>query len=221
MESPKNEMNMRYTAEQLKNRLEKELPVMRQNYNSLQNIEGFGILPMVVHNISLCVSERVYLFIEPTLLLYKAILPKRNLLGLFKKSLSDNEKEIEKRISFMDDLLRQELALYNEQLEEAKADIKREKKEQRKAEKLGNTAVHSIPTLAERIVNFRHIEIDMYEFLYPYMALVGRGKIEQNEQQIEALQRMRDIAMTILAEFIPKREQALNTCNTILQSDVE
>ncbi len=220
MESPKNEMNMRYTAEQLKNRLEKELPIMRQNYNSLQNIEGFGILPMVVHNISLCVSERVYLFIEPTLLLYKAVLPKRNLLGLLKRSLSDNEKEIEKRISFMDDLLCKELALYNEQLEEAKADIKREKKEQRKAEKSGNTA-QPIPTLTERIVNFRHVEIDMYEFLYPYMVLVGRGEIEQNEQQIEVLQKMRDIATAILAEFIPKREQALNTCNTILQSDVE
>ncbi len=220
MESPKNEMNMRYTAEQLKNRLENELPIMRQNYNSLQNIEGFGILPMVVHNISLCVSERVYLFIEPTLFLYKAVLPKRNLLGLLKGSLSDNEREIKKRISFMDDLLRKELALYNEQLEEAKADIKREKKEQRKAEKTGNT-VQSIPTLAERIVNFRHIEIDMYEFLYPYMVLVGRGEIEQNEQQIEVLQKMRDIATAILAEFIPKREQALNTCNTILQSDVE
>lgn len=220
MESPKNEMNMRYTAEQLKNRLEKELPIMRQNYNSLQNIEGFSILPMVVHNISLCVSERVYLFIEPTLLLYKAVLPKRNLLGLLKRSLSGNEKEIEKRISFMDDLLRKELALYNEQLEEAKADIKREKKEQRKAEKTGNTA-QPIPTLTERIVNFRHVEIDMYEFLYPYMVLVGRGEIEQNEQQIEVLQKMRDIATAILAEFIPKREQTLNTCNTILQSDVE
>lgn len=220
MESPKNEMNMRYTAEQLKNRLEKELPIMRQNYNSLQNIEGFSILPMVVHNISLCVSERVYLFIEPTLLLYKALLPKRNLLGLLKRSLSGNEKEIEKRISFMDDLLRKELALYNEQLEEAKADIKREKKEQRKAEKTGNTA-QPIPTLTERIVNFRHVEIDMYEFLYPYMVLVGSGEIEQNEQQIEVLQKMRDIATAILAEFIPKREQALNTCNTILQSDVE
>ncbi len=192
---------------------------MRQNYNSLQNIAGFGILPMVVHNISLCVSERVYLFIEPTLLLYKAVLPKRKL-GLFKKSLSDNEKEIEKRISFMDDLLRQELALYNKQLEEAKADIKREKKEPRRAEKNGNTA-QPIPTLTERIVNFRHVEIDMYEFLYPYMVLVGRGEIEQNEQQIEVLQKMRDIATAILAEFIPKREQALNTCNTILQSDVE
>ena len=220
MESPKNEMNMRYTAEQLKNRLEKELPIMRQNYNSLQNIEGFSILPMVVHNISLCVSERVYLFIEPTLLLYKAVLPKRNLLGLLKRSLSGNEKEIEKRISFMDDLLRKELALYNEQLEEAKADIKREKKEQRKAEKTGNTA-QLIPTLTERIVNFRHVEIDMYEFLYPYMVLVGRGEIEQNEQQIEVLQKMRDIATAILDEFIPKREQTLNTCNTILQSDVE
>ena len=220
MESPKNEMNMRDTAEQLKNRLEKELPIMRQNYNSLQNIEGFSILPMVVHNISLCVSERVYLFIEPTLLLYKAVLPKRNLLGLLKRSLSGNEKEIEKRISFMDDLLRKELALYNEQLEEAKADIKREKKEQRKAEKTGNTA-QPIPTLTERIVNFRHVEIDMYEFLYPYMVLVGRGEIEQNEQQIEVLQKMRDIATAILAEFIPKREQTLNTCNTILQSDVE
>ena len=220
MESPKNEMNMRYTAEQLKKRLEKELPIMRQNYNSLLNIEGFGILPMVVHNISLCVSERVYLFIEPTLLLYKAVLPKRNLIGLLKRSLSGNEKEIEKRISFMDDLLRKELALYNEQLGEAKADIKREKKEQRKAEKTGNTA-QPIPTLTERIVNFRHVEIDMYEFLYPYMVLVGRGEIEQNEQQIEILQKIRDIATTILAEFIPKREQALNTCNTILQSDVE
>ncbi len=212
---------MRYTAEQLKSRLEKELPIMRQNYKSLQRTEDFSIVPMAVHNISLCVSERVYLFIKPTIRLYEAMLPKRGFLGAFSKSLSDNEKEIKKRIAFLNDILRQELALYNEQLEEAQEDIKREKKEQKKAAKEGKTAVQQVPPLLDRVANFRHIEVDMYEFLYPYMVLVSRGEIEPNEQQIEEMQKMHDIALAILREFIPKREQALETCNTILQSDVE
>lgn len=216
MESPKNEMNMRYTAAQLKKRLESELPIMRQNYKSLQNIEGFSIVPMVVHNISLCVSERVYLFIEPTLRLYKTLLPKRKL-GLFRKTVSDNEKEIQKRIDFLTDILEKETALYNEQIEDAKADIKKEKM----AQKASKTSGQQIPSLAERIANFRHVEIDMYEFLFPYMVLVSRGEIEQKEPQIDELQKMHDIALSILNEFIPKREQALKTCDTILQSDVE
>ncbi len=214
MEKVKDEMNMRYTAAQLKKRLESELPIMRQNYRSLQNTQDLGIVPMIVHNLSLCVSERGYLFIEPTLRLYKAMLPKRKL-RLF-TTLSDNEKEIRKRIIFLDDLLRKEHELYNAQLDEAKADIKREKAEQK--EKAPSQAV---PTLAERAANFRHVEIDIYEFLYPYMVLVGRGELTPNKQQTEELQKMHAIARDILGEFIPKREQALETCNTILQSDVE
>ncbi len=142
------------------------------------------------------------------------MLPKRKL-RLF-TTLSDNEKEIRKRIIFLDDLLRKEQELYNAQLDEAKSDIKREKAEQK--EKASSQAV---PTLAERAANFRHVEIDIYEFLYPYMALVGRGELTPNEQQTEELWEMHAIARNILEEFIPKREQALETCNTILQSDVE
>lgn len=120
-----------------------------------------------------------------------------------------NKKEIEKRIIFLEELVRRERTLYNEQLEEAKEDIKREKK------------THSagvIAPLKERIDYFRHVEIDMYEFLYPYMILVNRGEIEQDERQIDELRTMRKIAQDILQEFIPKREAALNTCNEILNS---
>jgi hypothetical protein len=210
-ESKKQEMDMRYTAEQLKARLVKELPIMRQNHTSLvKHTEGILFsLPMIIHNISLCVSERVYLFIEPTLRLYKTLLPKHRL-GVFKK-LSNNEKEIEKRITFLEDLVNKEHALYNEQLDEAKADIKREKKNAK------DDAQPIIP-LSERIESFRHIEIDMYEFLYPYMVLVTRGEIEQTEQQLDELHKMQQIALSILTEFIPKREKTLVTCNTVLSS---
>lgn len=204
-------MDMRYTAEQLKARLEKELPIMRQNNHSLQNSDNdmFYNLPLIVHNISLCVGERVYLFIEPTLRLYKAVLlHKRRFLA----KQSGNEKEIEKRISFLEDLVSKEQILYNEQLDEAKEDIKREKTEKDNAQ--------SVASLSERIENFRHIEIDMYEFLYPYMILVTRGEIKQDEKQLNELRKMRDTALSILAEFIPKREKTLETCNTILISDV-
>ncbi len=216
------ELNMRYTAEQLKERLQKELPIMRQNYHSLLNTqtETFFNLPMTVHNISLCVSERAYLFIKPTLRLYKAALPRqKRKLGLLRVKRTANEKEIEKRIAFMEELLKNEFALYNEQLEEAKEDIKREKKAQKEAEEAG-CGCQSVPPLAERVDSFRHVEIDMYEFLYPYMVLVSRGEIVQNEQQVEELRKMHTLAIDIYKEFIPKRENALETCNAILASDV-
>lgn len=220
--SEKREMNMRYTAEQLKQRLEKELPIMRQNFRSLQECgnETFFNLPMTVHNISLCVSERGHLFIAPTLRLYKAALPKqKRKWGILRTERTTNEKEIEKRIAFMEELLKSELALYNEQLEEAKEDIKREKKAQKAQEEAGHGS-QSIPPLAERIESFRHVEIDMYEFLYPYMVLVSRGEIVQNEQQVEELRKMHTLAIDIYKEFIPKREHTLETCNAILASDV-
>ena len=220
--SEKREMNMRYTAEQLKQRLEKELPIMRQNFRSLQECgnETFFNLPMTVHNISLCVSERGHLFIAPTLRLYKAALPKqKRKWGILRTERTTNEKEIEKRIAFMEELLKSELALYNEQLEEAKEDIKREKKAQKAQEEAGHGS-QSIPPLAERIESFRHVEIDIYEFLYPYMVLVSRGEIVQNEQQVEELRKMHTLAIDIYKEFIPKREHTLETCNAILASDV-
>lgn len=221
--SEKREMNMRYTAEQLKQRLEKELPIMRQNFRSLQECgnETFFNLPMTVHNISLCVSERGHLFIAPTLRLYKAALPKqKRKWGILRTERTTNEKEIEKRIAFMEKLLKSEFALYNEQLEEAKEDIKREKKAQKEAEKTGRGS-QSVPSLAERIAYFRHVEVDMYEFLYPYMVLVSRGEIVQNEQQVKELRIMHELATDIYKEFIPKREQTLETCNAILASDVD
>ena len=220
--SKQQELNMRYTAEQLKQRLEKELPIMRQNFRSLQvcGNESFFNLPMTVHNISLCVSERAYLFIEPTLRLYKAVLPKqKRKCGLLRTKRTANEKEIEKRIAFMEELLKSEFALRNEQLEEAKEDIEHEKKAQKEAEEAGRGS-QSIPPLAERIESFRHVEIDMYEFLYPYMVLVSRGEIVQSKQQVEELCQMHKVAIDIYKEFIPKREHALETCNAILASDV-
>ena len=220
VKSKQQELNMRYTAEQLKARLHDELPIMRTNYYSLSNSkdETFFNLPMTVHNISLCVSERAYLFIEPTLRLFKAILPKqKSKFWLSRVKRTDNEMEIEKRISFMEELLKSENALYNEQLEEAKEDIKREKKAQKEA----GHGSQSIPSLAERMESFRHVEIDMYEFLYPYMVLVSRGEIVQNEQQVEELRIMHELATDIYKEFIPKREQTLETCNAILASDVD
>lgn len=210
MENKTQELGMQYTAAHLKERLQKELPVMRENAVSILNSSNdyIGNLPMIVHNLSICVSERAYLFIEPTLRLYRALLPKQKWC-IRKVVQTPNKKEIEKRIIFLEELVRRERTLYNEQLEEAKEDIKREKK------------THSagvIAPLKERIDYFRHVEIDMYEFLYPYMILVNRGEIEQDERQIDELRTMRKIAQDILQEFIPKREAALNTCNEILNS---
>lgn len=221
--SEKQEMNMRYTAEQLKQRLEKELPIMRQNFRSLQERgdETFFNLPITVHNISLCVSERGHLFIAPTLRLYKASLPKqKRKWGILRMERTANEKEIEKRIAFMENLLKSEFALYNEQLEEAKEDIKHEKEAQKEAEKAGHDS-QFVPSLSKRIEYFRHVEVDMYEFLYPYMVLVSRGEIVQSEEQIKELRLMHELTIDIYKEFIPKREHALETCNAILASNVD
>lgn len=211
MENNKPVLDMHYTAEQLKKRLEKELPIMRQNLASLESDDD-GVLfrlPMAVHNISLCVSERVYLFIEPTIKLYKMALPEK-VLGIFKQSLTADEKEIEKRVAFMEELLSKERRLYNKQLEEAKADIKREKKDA--------TDKTKVATLRDRIEAFRHVEVDMYEFLYPYMMLVVRGEIEFGDEQREVLRGMRNSALYIFRSTIPKRETALETCNKVLTS---
>lgn len=212
MENNKPVLDMHYTAEQLKERLEKELPIMRQNLASLESDDD-GVLfrlPMAVHNISLCVSERVYLFIEPTLKLYKMALPKK-ILGIFKQSLTADEKEIEKRVAFMEELLSKERRLYNKQLEEAKADIKREKKDA--------TDKTKIATLRDRMEAFSHVEVDMYEFLLPYMMLVVQGKIEFGDEQKELLNVMRNLALYIFRTTIPKRETTLDTCNKVLASN--
>lgn len=211
MVNSKQVLDMHYTAEQLKTRLEKELPIMRQNLASLEAHDD-GVLfrlPMAIHNISICVSERVFLFIEPTLKLYKMALPEK-VLGIFKQSLTDDEKEIEKRVAFMEELLSKERRLYNKQLEEAKADIKREKKEA--------TDKTKVADLHDRIEAFSHVEVDMYEFLYPYMMLVIQGKIEYGEEQKEQLNIMRELALYVFRSTIPKREVALDTCNKVLAS---
>ena len=220
------EGNMRYVAENLKKRLEQELPVMRRDLESLKQLPQ-GITPLSVHNISLCVSERVYLFIEPVLRIYKAVLPKqKRKFGIFKVERTEDEKQIEKRIAFLEDLQRKECLFYNQQLEEAKADIKREKKEfkaaQEAAAKEGKEPpTANIPSLQERIEHFRHIEIDMYEFIFPLVALEGRGAIEVDERYNDEINKMREIAIAIYEEFIPKREKALETAIMVLNSQNE
>lgn len=220
------ELNMRYVAKELKERLEKELPIMRRDLESLKALQQ-GIYPFAVHNISICVYERVYLFIEPTLRLYKAVLPKqRRKFGIIKVDRTEDEKQMEKRIAFLEDILRTEHALYNEQLERAKEDIKREKKEYKEAQaaaaKEGRTLQPlNIPSLQERIEFFKHVEIDMYDFIYPLIALAGRGAIEPNEIYTDEINNMRMIAIRILEEFIPKREAALEAAIKVLNSQTE
>jgi len=227
MENNKAELNMRYTASELKKRLENEIPVMKADLVLLTKVAP-GFSPMVVHNISLCVPERVYLFLEPTLRLYKAALPNRKskFFGLIKQERTEDEKQMEKRIDFIEDLISREHALYNEQLEDAKADIKAEKKafkdEQAAAAKEGRTlAERKITPLSERIEHFRHVEVDVYEFIFPLVSLANRGVIELDDSFVDEYSRMRELAIKIYEEFIPKREKALETCNQILASATE
>lgn len=226
MEKAKNKHSMRYVAEEIAKRLESQLPVMRRDLRMLRAISK-GLMPLTIHNISLCVEERVYMFIEPTLRLYKSALPKqKKKFGIFKVERTDDEKKIEERITFLEDLLRREHTLYNTQLDEAKEDIKREKKalkeEQEAAAKDGRTlAERPIATLQERIEYFRHVEIDMYEFVFPLVALEGRGIIHPDEQFYEEIDNIRKIAIAIYEEFIPKREQALANAKEILASSTD
>ena len=206
---------MRYVALNVKKRLEEQLPVMRHDLDVLKRLQH-GLYPIAVHNISLCVEERVYLFIEPVLRMYQAVLPKqKRKMGVFKIERTEDEKQMEKRIVFLDDLLRKEHALYNEQLMQAKADIKREKKEATDEKKA------DIPSLQERIEFFRHVDIDMYDFILPLMALEGQGKLETNQQYRDLLNQIREIAIRILEEFIPKREKALETAIQVLNAQTE
>lgn len=227
MENNKPELNMRYTASELKKRLEKEIPAMKQDLESLKKMPQ-GFTPLTAHNISVCVSERVYLYLEPTLRLYKAALPKQKskFFGLIKEERTEDEKQMEKRIDFIEDLISREHALYNEQLEDAKADIKAEKKafkeEQAAAAKEGRTLEErKITPLSERIEHFRHVDVDVYEFIFPLVALANRGVIELDDRFVDECNHMRELAIKIYEEFIPKREKALETCNQILASATE
>lgn len=220
------EGNMRYVAEKLKERLEKELPVMRRDLESLKALSN-GLLPLAVHNISLCVNERIYLFIEPVLRTYQETLPKQKYkFGIIPLERTEDEKQMLKRIAFLEDLVRKEHILYNQQLAQAKKDIKDEKKkykaDQEAAAKEGKT-IHpmNIPSLQERIEFFKHIEIDMYDFIFPLIALEGRGVLEPNERYYEEINHMREIAISILEEFIPKREKTLETAIQVLNSQNE
>ena len=220
------EGNMRYVAEKLKERLEKELPVMRRDLESLTQIQQ-GLLPLAVHNISLCVNERIYLFIEPVLRTYKEALPKqKRKFGIIPLERTEDEKQMLKRIAFLEDLVRKEHILYNQQLAQAKKDIKDEKKkykaDKEAAAKEGKTIPPmNIPSLQERIEFFKHIEIDMYDFIFPLIVLEGRGVLEPNERYYDEINHIREIAISILEEFIPKREKALETAIQVLNSQNE
>ena len=210
----KKELSVRTTATQLKARLEAELPIMRGDYNKLVAMDDSTLLslPMILHNLSVCVTERVFIFIEPMLDLYKESRPRKR--GMFRMRKSDNERHMDERIKFLKELMEREDAMFDKQMEMAREDIRREKKQ------VKDKDAH-IPTLSERIPFFTHVEFDLYEFLFPYVIMVTRGDLEYGEPQMNTLRTIRARALNILEEFIPKREKALETCNKILESDVQ
>ena len=78
-----------------------------------------------------------------------------------------------------------------------------------------------ITPLSERIEHFRHVEVDVYEFIFPLVALANRGVIELDDRFVDECNHMRELAIKIYEEFIPKRGKALETCNQILASATE
>lgn len=192
---------MTYTATNLKARLEKEIPILKGNYATLSdNPTNYYSLPLTIHNICLCVGERAYMFIRPTIDLYT----------LMSNDLQGTDKEeVTKRLEFLRKLEKDEDNLYSDQLTSAMADIEQEIKDNKE----------EVPTIDERIEYFQHIELNLYEFIYPFFYLVKNGTIALTEDYTAILNELVKLSLGILKEFIPKRETALQTCNTVLRND--
>jgi len=197
----------RRSVESTKERLEKELPIMRQNLETLKaNEENYNVLAMTIHNIAVILSEEIYRFFDPILSLWKSNHIKRS---LWKRITNAEptivEADTERVYEVLDEVISKEHTIYNQQLEYAK-------KERKKAKKAGE----DVRPLAEDIATFQHVEYDPSDIVARFWLLVVKGKIEVNEDHLYYLKQLYSLCVEVLEKYIPLREEALERCNQLL-----
>jgi len=191
-----------------KERVEKELPIMRQNLDTLkENEENYTVLAQTVHNIAIIINNEAYRFFEPFLRLWESNeVRKRSWMRIGKATIVEKDTDVVRDV--LTQLINQEKKLHNRQLEEAKKERKKmlvEKKDE------------PVPTLEEMIADFRHVEYDPSAIFERFWMHVLTNNIELNDKHLGCLREIRSTCVSILEEYIPKREESIKKCDYILQ----
>ena len=220
----KNDENLKQSAVVLKERLEKELPIMQQNLAALKrNEKNYAVLPTTVHNIAVIHNEEVYRLIDLICLLWKASNPAKR--PWWKLSKSKFEKRQQKALEILDYLQLQERKAYQQQLEHVKKERVRIKRLNRRhkaqAEKKGELEKFEpipIPVVKDEIQYFQHVEYDPSRLLINFWQFVTSGEHVLDENEIDILDKIRDTCINIYETYIPKRLEAVERCNSIITS---
>ena len=200
----------RASVEKLRKRLSKELPILRENLDVLvrdRNNGNYTILSNVIHNIAIILNSEVHSFFEPLLRLWAGISSEAD-----EVVLSERKRICDEILS---ELIRQEQVLYNAQIDEARKERKRIKKENNG---VSESDMQRVPSMAELEESFEHIEYDVSPQFVRFWYFTIIGMIELSKEQMLVLQEIYNLCVVILEREIPKREEALKKCDIILAS---
>ena len=219
------EENLKQSAIALKERLEKEVPIMQQNLAALKrNEQNYAVLPTTVHNIAVIHNEEVYRLIYLIEELWTVHIQNgKRLLHLFRKSAF--EKEQDKALGILHYLNTQEWRLFHAQLDHVKKERQRIKRLNRRnkaiAEKKGELdkfEPQPVPVVKDEIQYFQHVEYDPSRLLIIFWKFVTSGEHPLSEDEIHWLGKIRETCIDIYEKYIPNRLAAIERCNAIIES---
>lgn len=219
------EENLKQSAIALKERLEKEVPIMQQNLVALKrNEQNYAVLPTTVHNIAVIHNEEIYRLIDLISCLWRAGKPgKRRLLNLFRKPAF--EKEQKKALEILDYLNLQERKAFAAQLDHVKKERQRIKRLNRRnkarAEKKGELdkfEPQPVPVVKDEIQYFQHVEYDPSRLLIIFWKFVTSGEHPLSDDEVYWLGKIRETCIDIYEKYIPNRLAAIEKCNVIIES---
>lgn len=178
--------------------IEKELPVLTNNLQSLTSSQTFVTIPSVVHNICVVFERQAYKFLRPAYNLYKHI----NAASLTPE-LQDMVATTQKILS---ELVAKEDALVNEQYELLNRQIAAAKEK-------GETV-----NVKEEERVFNHLEADLSTFFGKVIKLAISGYYHMTEQDLETMREVHSICVSILQEEIEAKQNALSNAKKFLAS---
>ncbi len=219
-----NDENLKQSAITLKERLEKEVPIMQQNLEALKRSENnFSVLPTTVHNVAVIHNEEVYRLIDLIHMLWVTSKPKER--PWWKLSKSDFEKHQKKALEVLKYLQLQERKAYQLQLENIKKERARIKRLNRRhkaaAEKKGELEKFEptpVPVIKDEIQYFSHVEYDPSRLLIIWWRFVTKGEHIMDENEIDILGKIRQTCIDIYEKYIPQRIAAIENCDKIIAS---
>lgn len=196
MKTPNNNDDYKNTVLKVQQQLQKELPVLQQNLNSLQATDNFSILPSIIHNICITSERQAYKFLKPAIELYLSAQAVNETIAEIIVNTSNTLKELQQK----EDALQQEQ--YTQTKQEADFAYK-------------NNQPYNINY---EINNFNHLEADMASFYRKLIMLIISQQVIMNKKIDICFKHVKKMCIDILTSLIQQKQCTLNNTNKIIES---